>query len=501
MTSTEPTSAKPVSSQQTAKNTAKPSQNPSAHNNSAHNSKATKPTLEQQFKALAAKTEQALLALSQLWQQRHQPIDGDIKEILNRQQQQQQVLSQLQQQMQQDIAYKHPERAFLEYASATQARLWLNQEGNQLILKALDHDSISETELKAIFANEALFRTLNQLPADQALAPSQVLSLLTQPGPRKLAGTTPEVLLNKAWLTALKQSEFIALLNQPEVIKLLDQQDFRDLFKNSDFVKLFEDNVFVKLFEDSDSVKLFENHQFIESLQNANTLTKVQQTIESSPALIKHWPKLAGSAAPKLAYWVEQSTGATSKMRIVLESKFSLITDTDNHSTLKQSLIQGQVNTLVLPLASMTAIPNFNVLRDFVALGGRIISNLHPNNLALINSFFGWKLQYANLYKWGTLIGSQLHVSAPSITKVTYTTERSSLPSNAQVFLHRSERPDEVTGVYTPYGLGEVILIGYNLFQYNNSGVLGDNSYFEWNTLLHGLIDGTALPYQRRYKG
>ena len=448
----------------------------------------------------------------------------------------------------------------LALAEHPEVRWWLNRQAPSLCVQVLA-ERLTTAKLQQLFSNQALFRQLNH-PNAARLSPLVLLRILIHPelqplftGSATLFEAQPlitaiaeqdwrppaaltQLLTQSKVMTALlkrpsfcqffKEAEFFNLLNNPVFLqvltttdmlkhlqdpkvcqgfqpqhwfKLLEQPAFNRLVENPAFTALFQYPAFtqwfaqpgiVAFFNTPEIINRFNNQDFLNRLNLAQTVSALQKVHASSPTLSLSLPKILPTQAPKLAFYYCSTfnTNFADPQRQAMQKKFSLTTDSSDPSTLQQSLTQGQFNTLVIPLNSQDSIANPNHYRDFVALGGRIISNSHTWNLTLINALFDWGLQFKNNHTSGTLVGSQLHVSTPLIQNRTYTTERSSLPSNAQAFLHHSEYTNQVAGAYIPYGFGEVILIGYDW----ESG-----SDTEWDALLHGLIDGTALPYQRRY--
>ena len=464
--------------------------------------------LQQQLQQLNDKSQTTLNTFGELWRGQ----TASIAELEQQQQQQQLGLAGLLRlqnhylkQMASAVAV--PEDSLLAHARSPQTQFWLLNPKHRTLIKIL-RQQLSDDALQDLLSQDVFFSQLNHVDAEK-FTQGQWLQLLLNPGLRALfnhpfgyklfrSNTLSSMIHDTQWVATLGQEPLPTLLQQAKFAELFEQDDFQKLFEDSAFVKLFEDSAFVKLFEDSAFVKLFEDNRFVRrfayepfitQFTQGNIYTKIQQAQESSPALIKHWPKLAGSAAPRLAYWNSGDYKEINNQRSALKRKFSLITDTNSASTLQQSLMQGQVNTLVIPVFG-NELPKHSLYRDFVALGGRIISNSYDRNIKLINALFGWNLQFKQSYSSGFLTGRQLQFSALYVRVHTNTTKRSSLPSNAQVFLHHSDNSDHIADVYISYGFGEVILLGYEWWSGSDP---------KWDDLLYSLIEGTALPYQRKY--
>ena len=362
----------------------------------------------------------------------------------------------------------NPASSLLAKAPGPQARLWLQNPSNRPLLASIS--DLPDKACQQLLADEAFFTQMNHPKAAQ-LSQAQQLLLLLNPGARTLFAQQASLFTHKALQQALQQPDWVAALNQQQQALSFDHPLFAEIFAKAEFQQA-----------------LSQPHS-LSNWVTAGTLAKVHQVINEQPQLINHWPKWLNSQhPPRLGYWDAGNYTEINNQRRSLLEEFPLVIDTPKAAQLQQALTRGMINTLVLPVFG-------NVLEEdalyshFLALGGRIISNIDTDNLRLINALCGWSLKYKTYYKSGAL-SSPLNLAASIIKEETCCMKRDSLPSNAQVFLHKADDPQQVAGVYIPYGFGEVMLIGYEW---------ETGSDTEWDAVLHGLIQGTALPFQRTY--
>ena len=307
----------------------------------------------------------------------------------------------------------------------------------------------------------------------------------------------PKDLFNlKAFAQLLQRPDFTQLLAKPPLLALCHEGSLVAPLQQPELVRLLRNDAVCQWLAKPYVHSHFpESDQWLKGASAGGWLQPLCQAVADKSKLLDQAAlKLLPEQPPKLAFWMvqnnsdEDSTEAQQQLSAIKQA-YSLAIASKNPEELQHSLTAARANTLILP-QFYGRLPMDRLYQQFLALGGRIISQIDEDNLYWLNRLTGWNLSHASHWISGGLTGQQLKGTAPAIKNSTGVADRNSLPSNAQVFLYSQTNKTNVAGAYIPYGLGEVILIGYDWEKGSDT---------EWDALLHGLIEGTALPYQRRY--